>query len=56
MSWINDGSHMINDDIFVSTDSEMVEKYLEIFKRIFIEEGQIEHYNMMMRIEEAIAV
>ena len=56
LSWINDGSHMINDDIFVSTDSEMVEKYLEIFKRIFIEENQIEHYNMMMRIEEVITV
>lgn len=51
LSWINDGSHMINDDIFVSTDSEMVGKYLEIFKRIFVEESQIEHYNMMMRID-----
>ncbi len=50
LSWINDGSHVINDDIFISTDDETVEKYLKVFKKIFEVENQIEHYNMMMKI------
>ncbi|MBN1791646.1 MAG: AAA family ATPase [Bacteroidales bacterium] len=50
LSWINDGSHTINDDIFISTDEETVEKYLRVFKRIFEVESQIEHYNMMMKV------
>jgi wobble nucleotide-excising tRNase len=50
LSWINDGSHLINDDMFVSTDHETVEKYLFMFRKIFEAENQIEHYNMMMKI------
>lgn len=50
LSWINDGSHLINDDIFIATDDETVEKYLRVFKKIFEVENQIEHYNMMMNI------
>jgi len=50
LSWINDGSHTINDDIFISTDEETVEKYLRVFKRIFEVESQIEHFNMMMKV------
>ena len=49
LSWINDGSHSINDDIFITTDDETVEKYLRVFKKIFEVESQIEHYNMMMK-------
>ena len=51
MCWINDGSHLINDDIYIATDTETVDKYLEIFKRIFQEESQIEHYNMMISVD-----
>lgn len=47
-SWINDGSHFTNDDIFVAIDDESVEKYLDIFRRIFETQGQIAHYNMMI--------
>ncbi len=50
LSWINDGSHLINDDIFVSTDDETVEKYMKVFKKIFEVANQIEHYNMMMKV------
>lgn len=50
LSWINEGSHLINDDVFIATDDETVEKYLKVFKRIFEVENQIEHYNMMMKI------
>ena len=51
LSWINEGSHSINDDVFVSTDSETIEKYLKVFQRIFEVENQIEHYKMMMKLE-----
>jgi len=51
LSWINDGSHSINDDIFITTDDETVEKYLKVFKRIFEVEKQIEHYNMMLKVD-----
>lgn len=47
-SWINDGSHFSNDDVFVATDDETIEKYLDIFKRIFETQGHISHYEMMM--------
>lgn len=50
LSWINDGSHIINDDMFISTDDETIEKYLRVFKKIFEVENQIEHYNMMMKM------
>ena len=50
LSWINDGSHSINDDIFIATEHETVEKYLKVFRRIFEVESQIEHYNMMMKV------
>ncbi len=48
LSWINDGSHFINDDLFVDTSVDAIERYLEIFKRIFEVTKHIEHYNMMM--------
>ena len=47
-SWINDGSHFSNDDVFIATDDETIEKYLDIFKRIFETQGHISHYEMMM--------
>lgn len=50
LSWINDGSHIINDDMFIATDDDTIEKYLRVFKRIFEVENHIEHYNMMMKI------
>jgi len=47
--WINDGSHSIPDDLFIEQQESITEKYFDVFKRIFKEMGQIEHYNMMMR-------
>jgi wobble nucleotide-excising tRNase len=49
ISWINDGSHSIPDDIFIEQQESITEKYFDVFKRIFKEMEQIEHYNMMMR-------
>lgn len=49
LSWINDGSHDVNDDLYVMIDEETVDKYLMVFRGIFESEGHLEHYNMMMR-------
>lgn len=48
-SWVNDGSHSASDDIHYSTHDEEMEKYLEVFKRIFKESKNEAHYIMMMR-------
>lgn len=50
-SWINDGSHFINDDLVVYTEPETIEKQLNVFKEIFKKLKHESHYNMMMGIE-----
>jgi wobble nucleotide-excising tRNase len=48
-SWINDGSHSTFEEVFYTPlDSEMIQKYLGVFKQIFKQTHQIAHYNMMM--------
>jgi len=47
LSWINDGSHYAQDDIFFS-DGTAVDLYLNIFKEIFEKSGHSAHYKMMM--------
>jgi wobble nucleotide-excising tRNase len=49
ISWINDGSHSIPDDLFIEHQGATIDKYFEVFKRIFDVMGHAEHYNMMMR-------
>jgi wobble nucleotide-excising tRNase len=59
VSWVHDGSHYAQDDLYVSIDDSMVEKYLNVFREIFVKERQIEHYKMMMGdafIEEPTAI
>lgn len=48
ISWMNDGSHCLPDDLFVEMQEDSVEKYQEVFKKIFEYTHHIEHYNMMM--------
>ena len=50
-SWINDGSHFINDDLVVYAEPENIEKQLNVFKEIFKKLKHESHYNMMMGIE-----
>ena len=50
VSWINDGSHFINEDLVVYVEPESIEKYLTVFKSTFEKMGHLSHYNMMMRI------
>jgi wobble nucleotide-excising tRNase len=48
-SWVNEGSHYANDDLYVSCDTSAVEKYLTVFRKIFEKSGHGGHYKMMMR-------
>lgn len=50
LNWINDGSHSIPDDFFIDSYTDAVPKYRSVFREIFRASGQIDHYNMMMRI------
>ena len=53
IAYINDGSHSIFDDLTVSTDEASFDSYLRVFRRIFELFHHIDHYNMMMGIEDS---
>lgn len=48
LSWINDGSHSIPDDLFIDSYLDSISRYKRIFKEIFIKMGHESHYKMMM--------
>ena len=52
ISWINDGSHSINDDLFVELQDRTIEAYKKVFRDIFVMTDHKGHYNMMMNINE----
>ncbi len=52
ISWINDGSHSINDDLYVELQDRTIENYKKVFKDIFLLTNHEGHYNMMMGISE----
>lgn len=52
ISWINDGSHSIHDDLFIEIPTLTIATYRKVFKDIFEKTKHISHYNMMMGIEE----
>ncbi|QGQ93789.1 hypothetical protein EHS13_02150 [Paenibacillus psychroresistens] len=52
LSWINDGSHFTNDDLYIECNNDTVIKYLSIFERIFEVTGHHAHFKMMMGIED----
>jgi len=52
--WINDGSHSINDDLFIELQDRTIETYKKVFKEIFLLTKHEGHYNMMMNIKENI--
>lgn len=54
ISWINDGSHSINDDLYIEYQDETIENYKKVFKAIFEKTNHIEHYKMMMQEQEEI--
>lgn len=54
-SWVNDGSHSaFDEDFYTPLDDVMVQKFLDVFRKIFEKSGHIAHYNMMMRITPAL--
>lgn len=52
ISWINDGSHSIHDDLFIEVPLQTIDTYKKVFKDVFIKTNHLAHYNMMMGIEE----
>jgi wobble nucleotide-excising tRNase len=48
ISWINDGSHSITDDLYVELQADAIDKYLKVFRDIFVLTNHEEHYRMMM--------
>ena len=53
--WINDGSHSIADDLFIESQSDTIDRYLKVFKDIFVLTNHEGHYDMMMDIENSIS-
>jgi len=47
-SWVNDGSHFAQDDLYMVMDSSIVETYLSVFRSIFEKSNHLAHYKMMM--------
>lgn len=54
ISWINDGSHSINDDLYIELQDRTIENYQKVFKDVFKLTNHAGHYNMMMGIDEVI--
>lgn len=51
ISWINDGSHSIHDDVYMERQDRTIENYKKVFKDIFVLTKHEGHYNMMMGID-----
>lgn len=47
-SWINDGSHFANYDLYMCCDPSQIDRYLTVFRLIFDFSGHEGHYRMMM--------
>lgn len=47
-SWVNEGSHYANDDLYISIGDALVDTYLNVFKAIFEKSDHHAHYEMMM--------
>lgn len=50
ISWINDGSHSINDDLYVELQDRTIETYKKVFMDIFRLTNHEGHYKMMMNL------
>lgn len=48
LSWINEGSHEVFDDLNITMSMENKELYKQVFKKIFEIEGHLNHFNMMI--------
>ena len=48
LSWVNDGSHFATDDLYMACDPGQVDRYLNVFQRIFEHSDHGGHFRMMM--------
>ena len=48
LSWINEGSHTIPDDLYIDSYTDSIDRYKQIFKEVFFKMGHEAHYKMMM--------
>ncbi|WP_414898537.1 AAA family ATPase [Rhodovulum sp. YEN HP10] len=48
LSWVNDGSHFATDDLYMACNPSQVDRYLNVFQRIFEESDHGGHFKMMM--------
>lgn len=51
LSWINDGSHIIPDNLYVQDTEDTIDSYFAVFEKIFEYTGNKGHYEMMMNTE-----
>ena len=47
LSWVNEGSHTLPDDLVIEIPDDTIEIYLSVFKGIFNGTKNIGHYMMM---------
>jgi len=48
ISWVNDGSHFTQDDLYLAIGERTAASYMIIFYKIFKTAGHMAHYKMMM--------
>jgi wobble nucleotide-excising tRNase len=48
LSWVNDGSHSVPDDLFHTLDESAMQRYIAVFQAVFKKMGHANHYNMMV--------
>lgn len=54
LSWINEGSHTLPDDLYIESPDGTIVKYLKVFQDIFKHTENIGHYNMMMDLSDEL--
>jgi wobble nucleotide-excising tRNase len=53
LSWVNEGSHTLPDDLYVEMPDQSINTYLKVFREVFLHTNNLGHYNMMMGIDES---
>src|SRR5699024_243470 len=48
LSWANDGSHHVVDDLYVASKLQQKKIYFDLLRKIFINSNHKSHFNMMM--------
>ena len=49
LSWVNDGSHSMPEDLFVELSDDQIARNKKVFHKIFLVMNQSAHYDMMMQ-------